>query len=482
MVHILNDIVFESPNENPLQNGALCEQLGMFDALGLSPSVSELFVWEADFDDNSIRIYDNEQRMTTAFPIKELEMRISPDGIQKLRAKINAFVDGAKQIMDEVIEINMSGTWKAYRVKGLLDRINGKRFASGVAIDIATVSRQQQRLTYLETHDPLTGLLNFSSFEAHVENLARFGMYPLSLVIFRIENLSDACGTMGYQAGNTLICNVADVIEDCFFDADVIGRTGGGEYCCAFSGKNRLEIETRIDEAILKLHSTYLNLIKTEICCGYAIAECEMDFSRLYHEAYKKLIKRRNIHKHLARASVVDNINAIISRKTGWGKRVVRLQSLSVQIGKALFCREETLSDIKLLAKIADIGLIGIGDALLANRFNLNEDDRLIYDSHYEAGRDIILGIDSLAQMENLYADLYKRYDEWQDAIAVPSRIVAVVRGFDDLMLQNNRLTYKEMCQKMGGKRGNLYCPEMVDVLLEVARKYHTWPVQSRKN
>ncbi len=482
MVHILNDIVYESPKEIPLQNGAYCEQLGMFDALGLSPGESELFIWEADFDDNSIRIYDNEQRMTTSFPINKLEMRISTDSIQKLRAKIDTFIEGTRHVLDEAIEININGVWNTYHVKGLLDRINGKRFAAGVAIDIAIVSRHHHRLAYLETHDPLTGLKNFSSFEAHFENLARFGMYPLSLVIFRIENLSDACGTMGYQAGNTLICNVADVIEDCFFDADVIGRTGGGEYCCAFSGKNQLEIETRIDEAIMKLHSTYLNLIKTEISCGYAIAECEMDFSRLYHEAYQKLIKRRNIHKYLASASVVDNINTIISKKTGWGKRVVRLQSLSVQIGKALFCREETLSDIKLLAKIADIGLIGIGDALLANRLSLNEDDSLVYDCHYEVGRDIILGIDSLAQMENLYADLYKRYDEWQDAIAVPSRIVAVVRGFDDLMLQCNRLTYKEMCQKMGEKKGNLYCPEMVDVLLEVARKYHTWPVQSRKH
>ncbi len=482
MVHILNNIVYESPKGISLQNGAYCEQLGMFDALGLRPSESDLLIWEADFDDNSIRIYDSEQRMTAVFPISELEMRISPNGIAKLRANIDAFSARSRQVLDETIEININGAWKTYHIKGLLDRMHGKQFASGAAFDISAVSLQHQRLEYLETHDPLTGLLNLKSFEERFDKLSRFGMYPLSLIIFRIENLCDACGTMGYHAGNTLIRNVANVVEDCFFDADIIGRTGGGEYCCAFSGKNQLEIETRMDEVILKLHSTYLNLIKTEISCGYAMAECEMDFSRLYHDAYKKLIKRRNIQKHLTGASVVDNINAIISKKTGWGKRGVRLQSLSVQIGKALFCKEETLSDIKLLAKIADIGLISIDDELLARRLRLNEDEKLIYDSHYDVGRDIISGIESLTQMENLYTDLYKRYDEWQDAIAVPSRIVAVVRGFDDLMLFDSRMSYKEVCQKMGIDKGTLYCPEMVDVLLEVARKYHTWPVQSRKH
>ena len=481
MVHILNDIVYESPKETLIHNGAYCEQLGMFDALGLRPNESNMFIWEADFEDKSIRIYDSEQRITAVFPINELEMRVSPDGIAKLRASIDAFTAGSRRVLDETIEININGTWKTYHIKGLLDRMHGKRFASGAAFDISAVSLQHQRLEYLETHDPLTGLLNFKSFGERFEKLSRFGMYPLSLVIFRIENLSDACGTMGYHAGNTLIRNVANVIEDCFFDADIIGRTGG-EYCCAFSGKNQLEIETRMDEAILKLHCTYLNLIKTEISCGYAITECEMDFSRLYHDAYKKLIKRRNIQKHLTCASVVDNINAIISKKTGWGKRVVRLQSLSVQIGKVLCCTEETLSDIKLLAKIADIGLISIDDELLTRRLHLSEDEKLIYDSHYEVGRDIITGIDSLAQMDNLYADLYKRYDEWQDAISVPSRIVAVVRGFDDLMLCDSSTTYREVCQKMGANKGTLYSPEMVDVLLEVARKYHTWPVHNRKH
>jgi hypothetical protein len=34
----------------------------------------------------------------------------------------------------------------------------------------------------------------------------------------------------------------------------------------------------------------------------------------------------------------------------------------------------------------------------------------------------------------------------------------------------------------MDAQKGSLYAPEIVDVLLEVARKYHTWPVHSRKH
>jgi len=179
---------------------------------------------------------------------------------------------------------------------------------------------------------------------------------------------------------------------------------------------------------------------------------------------------------------VIDCINAIISRKTGWGKRVIRLQGLAVQMAEALMCTEETISDIKLLAKLADIGLIGIDDRLLAQRLRLSPEDQRKYDTHFEVGREIISSIDSLAQMESLYIDLYKRYDAWQDAIAMPSRIVAVARGFDDLMLAGEKLTYKELGQKMAAARATLYCPEIVDVLMDIARKYHTWPARSRKH
>ena len=117
----------------------------------------------------------------------------------------------------------------------------------------------------------------------------------------------------------------------------------------------------------------------------------------------------------------------------------------------------------------------------LAQRLRLSPEDQRIYDAHFEVGREIIISIDSLAQMENLYIDLYKRYDAWQDAIAMPSRIVAVVRGFDDLMLAGEKMTYKELSQKMAAARGTLYCPEIVDVLMDIARKYHTWPARSRK-
>ena len=480
MSYIQSGISLENFRENQVET--YYEQLGMFDDLGLRSNLSDMLLWEAEWGAQNVRVFNIDGSVVASFPLSEMEMRISPESINRLRPLVNGLGAGRRQSLDIDINISISGSWKRYHIKGLIDRTHGAMFASGVALDMDALCRQKQRLEFLETHDPLTGLANFSSIEAQYDTLSRFGTYPLALVIFRIDNLSEACSTLGVQAGNTMIRNVAQVVEECFFDADMIGRTGGGEYCCLFTGKTQLEIETYVDEANIRLHSAYLNLIKTKISCGYAIAEHEMEFSELYHRAHQKLIWRRNIQNHLTGPSVIDCINAVISRKTGWGKRVIRLQGLAVQMAKALTCTEETISDIKLLAKLADIGLIGIDDRLLAQRLRLSPEDQRIYDTHFEVGREIISSIESLAQMESLYIDLYKRYDAWQDAIAMPSRIVAVARGFDDLLLAGEKMTYKELGQKMAAARATLYCPEIVDVLMNIARKYHTWPARSRKN
>ncbi len=85
----------------------------------------------------------------------------------------------------------------------------------------------------------------------------------------------------------------------------------------------------------------------------------------LYKQAAKKIIRSSNAQKILSNNSVIDSINRIIETKSGWGKRQTRLLSLSAQIANHLACSEECITETKVLAKIADIGLVGLEDRLL---------------------------------------------------------------------------------------------------------------------
>jgi diguanylate cyclase (GGDEF)-like protein len=292
------------------------------------------------------------------------------------------------------------------------------------------------------------------------------------MVIACVDNLREINDSLGYIAGNDLIKNVAEVIKECFCDADFVVRIGGGEFCAVFSGKNDLEIGMKIKEAHMMIHKMYLNLIKTEVSFGYAISNDQNELYGLYKQAAGKMQRNRDLKKLLSDETIVDKLNDIISTKAGWGKRNKRLQSLAAQIGSELSCSEEQINEIKVLAKIADLGLIGIPDTLIAGRYNLTGSDALEYIKHIDAGRTLISNISELSNMEGLYQDIYKRYDEWQDGITLSGRIVAGAVCFDDISLRNKSARIKSIISSIEAQKGKRLCPKVVDAIAKITTKH----------
>jgi response regulator RpfG family c-di-GMP phosphodiesterase len=153
-------------------------------------------------------------------------------------------------------------------------------------------------------------------------------------------------------------------------------------------------------------------------------------------------------------------------------ERNKRLQGLAAQIGSELGCSDEQIDEIKALAKIADIGHIGIEDRLLKNRINLHGKDNSDYLKHVEIGRSLIAGISEISELESLYLDIYKRYDEWKEGISLSARIVAGAIGFDDISLNCSTARMKNIISLLEKQKGAKYCPKVVDALISVTSKH----------
>ena len=439
----------------------------------LSPLCSEeVFAWDIDFNDQFIHHTHIPFGQETQCSFDEFLCCVHHQDRDKVLDFLSSKTWPSRENIEMEIRIRTTEEYERYKVRGTVRQCGAKVFAAGSACNIGHIQKRLVRHAFLQTHDHLTGLGNSEAFEAFFKDASELRRFPVALVTANIENVKEINDTMGYHAGNMLIKKVADVLKDCFSDAQMIARTGGGEYCAIFLGKDRLEIGLRIREAQMTLHRLYLNLVKTQVTFGYALSGRECDLQTLYRQAMETLYRVKSIRFILDGRSVVDRISEIISRKAGWGKRTVRLQSLSAQIAAQLGCSEEECGEAKALAKLADIGLIGIDDRLLRNRTGLGGKDRMEYLLHVEIGRKIISSIDLISQMEGAYLDIYKRYDEWKDAISLPARIVAGAMGFDDAA-SGYGVHMEEMEHRFYAQKGALYCPAIVDAVVSVARKHH---------
>lgn len=447
------------------------QQLGMFD--NTENQINGIYIWEADLSSKQIVQTDVDTKLDTRISCVDFFGRVHANDASKLKRALEFSSGQKRRPIDVDIRLSSGGAYQQYKVKGVAFCRGEDSFAAGIIYNAEIASAQAARLHYLEKHDALTGLVNSQTLDALFGEISEYGMYPQTLVVADIDRFKEINDTLGYHAGNTLIRNVADVIKECFVDAELIARIGGGQYCAIYAGQDQLEIDNKIKEARMQLHGMYLNLIKAEVSFGYAVTDQDSGFCSLYSEAMSKIRRSRNTRKVLKSCSVVDDLNRVIEAKLGWGKRQTRLQSLATQIATGLECSEECIETIKVLAKIADIGLISVSDHLLKNRATLTDEQCDEYNGYIELGRSLISSIDEVSEFESLYLDIFKRYDEWQDAIALPSRIVAGAKGFDDIVSASTSVKFKDIKAKFLEKRGGEYCPEVADAILAVAKKHY---------
>lgn len=110
------------------------------------------------------------------------------------------------------------------------DRFMGYR---GVGRDITPEKRAEERIQYLATHDSLTGLPNRVLFSQMLDLTVsaaqrydrRFAVFFIDLDRFKIIN-----DTLGHDAGDALLKEIADRLTRCSRTSDVVARLGGDEF------------------------------------------------------------------------------------------------------------------------------------------------------------------------------------------------------------------------------------------------------------
>ncbi len=88
----------------------------------------------------------------------------------------------------------------------------------------------QTDLSYISTHDDLTGLYNRLFFETEFTRLEKSRQYPISIIMAKVADLKEISKTHGTSAGDQLLISAARLFLRVFRQEDIVSRYGEDEF------------------------------------------------------------------------------------------------------------------------------------------------------------------------------------------------------------------------------------------------------------
>lgn len=102
-------------------------------------------------------------------------------------------------------------------------------------------------LPYFSTHDALTGLYNRLFFETEFARLEKSRLYPISIIMADIDQLSEINQNFGFRAGDEMVINVARLLSNVFRNEDIVSRYGGDEFAVLLPGTDVSVVKIILD-------------------------------------------------------------------------------------------------------------------------------------------------------------------------------------------------------------------------------------------
>jgi diguanylate cyclase (GGDEF)-like protein/PAS domain S-box-containing protein len=172
------------------------------------------------------------------------------------------------------IKKNQSEYWAAITVASVLNRDREVTNYVISAIDISALKDANSKMQNLALFDSLTGLANRRLFidRLHQSILsARRHKRSAAILFLDLDQFKRINDTLGHQAGDELLCTIAERLKTCVRKQDTVARLGGDEFTILLNDVANNNKISSIADHILKILKKPIKLGKHEVIISTSI-------------------------------------------------------------------------------------------------------------------------------------------------------------------------------------------------------------------
>ena len=265
-------------------------------------------------------------------------------------------------------------------------------------------------LDSLNNYDTLTGVFKRDYCNNILATLKPSPEHPVTIVAGDVNNLKLTNDVFGHNAGDYLLTSIADIMKKCSKPNYIIGRFGGDEFYVIMPNtsleEGKLYCE-RVKQSCKDFDGVYL---PPSISLGIAsCSEPEHDLLLTLADAEQLMYHDKTVFK--SKQNIFTDIIQHLYDKDYLNPKTTEHEIMFInEFGRYLKLPEQTLSNLRLAARIHDIGFIAIPDELIKKNHR-TPDELALMTKHCETGYRLAKLYDESFPVANIILQHHESYD-----------------------------------------------------------------------
>ena len=346
-------------------------------------------------------------------------------------------------------------------------------------MDVTEKKEAEEELRRASFTDILTGLYNRTHFEEKAKALLAKEYLPVGVIMGDANGLKLVNDTLGHSEGDELLKLIAQVLRDVCDGRQLIFRIGGDEFVILVPNSTDYECENIIKKIFKQCKLYKHNLIDISISLGASITD---NINKSIYEALKeaedKVYRQKLLQKSSFNSSVMYSLQTGLQAKSlETEEHTDRVLKHSLIIGEGLSLPISVMDELTIVAKLHDIGKIGINEEILLKSGKLTDDEFEIVKTHTEKGYRIIKASN---QLDNIAKGVLTHHERWDgdgyplqlkgESIPLISRIVSIADAYDSMTSNNiykKTLGKEDAIKELQRCAGKQFDPNIVKIFVE---------------